>query len=107
MTDSTAIGDDRAGSRPGPFVLPEIMDITIAQSLKADILERVTADTALTIDASGVEKIGSAAIQILHAAGLARAIRGKAMTVADPSPAFIQGFKDIGFAEDLKNWSAN
>ena len=107
MTDSPAIGDDRTGAGPGPFVLPEILDISVAQSLKADILERVAAEGPLMIDASQVEKIGSAAIQIIHAAGLARAIRGRAMTVKDPSPAFIQGFTDIGFAQDLKNWSAN
>lgn len=107
MTETPVVGDDRTGSRAGPFVLPEILDITVVQSLKADMLERVAAEGPLTVDASQVEKIGSAAIQIIHAAGLARAIRGRAMTVTDPSPAFIQGFTDIGFAEDLKNWSAN
>ncbi len=107
MPASPSIGNDQAGTNPEPFVLSEVLDISVAQNMRSELLARVAADTPLTIDASRVEKIGTAAIQLLHAAGLARAVRGKSMIVKNPTPAFVAGFTDIGFAADLNNWSAN
>ena len=72
-----------------------------------ELTEKLSAESPLILDASKVEKIGSAAIQLLHAALVACEARAKAMTVKQPSAAFVQGMTDIGFAADLKTWSTN
>ena len=101
-TSSTANGTPGASD---VLSLPQVLDLTVVHALKENLLDRVTNAPSLVIDASEVEKIGSAAIQLLHAASVSMQGQGKPVSVKEPSSAFVQGFKDIGFGADLENWS--
>lgn len=106
MPNDAAIPTPDAADERRSLVLADVLDLTAAQPLKSDLVERIAADGPIVIDASRVEKIGTPVIQLLHAATLDCEKRGRKVVVKDPSPAFVQGVADIGFAEDLEKWSA-
>ena len=107
MSDATDYQADGVCPLPATMVLAPVLDLTVVQDLKTELTEKLSAESPLVLDASKVEKIGSAAIQLLHAASVACDARARDMTVIQPSAAFVQGVTDIGFADDLETWSIN
>lgn len=107
MNDIADIDADGRVPSSSVLTLAPLLDLTIVHALKTELLEKLAGDAPMILDASKVEKIGSAAIQLLHAASAACEARAKVMTVSEPSAAFVQGMTDIGFAADLQTWSTN
>ena len=76
----------------GPLMLPEILDLAAAEGFLELIRQRVNSEAPLRIDASGVETLTLPCIQIILAAMRSR----EAISIANPSAAFIGAFDDLG-----------
>ncbi len=81
-------------------VLPAECKLHVAEELK-DLFRTVPTEVNLILDASGVEKVGSASVLAIasmihtrHEAAVNTAIKGA-------PPAVIDGFKDMGLFQEL------
>lgn len=79
--------------------LPEILDLTAAEGFLESMRQHATAKT-LRMDASAVRTLTVPCVQIL----LAAARSHEAMSIQNPSPAFVGAFEDLGidWMQDLK-----
>jgi len=78
-----AVGDDGAIRLPAHGTTVTAEDLRIHLVLAADYRERTE------VDASGVESIGQAVLQLLVAARRDAAQAGQPFAILDPSPAFV------------------
>jgi len=69
-------------------VLPAVLDVRAAGSLKTELLAR--RGGPLTLDASGVERLGGLSLQVLISAARTWAVDGQSLTVAAASDAFAE-----------------
>ncbi len=74
------------------IVLPAVLDLSAAESFLATMLQAGESEEPVRLDASAVETITLPCIQILLAAKRADA----RLSVADPTPAFLSAFADLG-----------
>jgi two-component system chemotaxis response regulator CheY len=74
------------------IVLPAVLDLSAAESFLAVMLQVGESEEPVRLDASAVETITLPCIQILLAAKRADA----RLSVADPTPAFLSAFADLG-----------
>ncbi len=77
-------GEDRTLVLPGQCTTVHAQDIGVRLVLAADF------DGDIVIDASGVESIGHATLQLLVAAHADAIANGHSFTIAAPSPAFVE-----------------
>jgi two-component system chemotaxis response regulator CheY len=79
--------------------LPEILDLTAAENFLETVRQHASANT-LCMDASDVRVLTVPCVQILLAAARSHA----AMSIAQPSDAFVGAFEDLGidWMQDLK-----
>lgn len=75
-------------------VLPPILDLHAAASLKAELLAR--RGSPLTLDASGVERLGGLSLQVLLSAAKSWAADGQSLTVSPASEAFVDQCQAFG-----------
>ncbi|WP_298675659.1 STAS domain-containing protein [uncultured Sphingomonas sp.] len=61
-----------------------------APALRDSLLAAMAGDGAIAVDASAVENIGQAVLQILVAACAEARGAGRAFAIIDPSPAFVE-----------------
>ncbi len=80
----------------GPVVLPAVLDLRAAASLKTELLAR--RGGPLTLDASGVERLGGLSLQVLISAAKTWAADGQTLTVAPASEAFVEQCRVFGAA---------
>ncbi len=80
------------------------LDLASAEGLKDEFLSGLGAGEALTIDASAVERISTAAIQTLIAGAAALKSAGVGFNLSSPSEAFVKAFQDLGLTECLNQW---
>ncbi|SET43408.1 STAS domain-containing protein [Oceanicella actignis] len=85
---------------PEPLRLPPKSRLPEAEELLAQLRPRA-ADPELAIDASAVEEIAASSVVVLVAAIREREKAGLTTAVAQPSPAFVDAFSDLGFFQDL------
>jgi two-component system chemotaxis response regulator CheY len=80
------------------MMLPEVLDLTAAESFLDAIRQR--ANDGLCLDASAVKTITLPCVQIVLAAARSR----EAMAVKNPSPAFVSAFEDLGidWTQDIR-----
>lgn len=89
-------------SAPGDGVRLPIHGTTVtADDLRVQLVVAADAEDELVIDASEVESIGQAVLQLLVAARNEAAERGQRFVIADPSPAFSGRVSACGLAELL------
>ena len=77
-------------------VLPAVLDLRAAASLKAELLTR--RGSPLTVDATGVERLGGLALQVLLSATKTWAADGQSLTVSPVSEAFADQCQAFGAA---------
>jgi anti-anti-sigma regulatory factor len=82
---------EATGDIEGTMRLPAVLDLAAAEGFLATLLQRIQADKALRLDASGVETLTLSCMQIILSA-----VRNYDVTLAAPSDAVISAFKDIG-----------
>jgi two-component system chemotaxis response regulator CheY len=76
------------------LILPPVLDLAAANDLLAKVKQRLAASPRLRIDASGVETITLACMQII----LAALKSGSGVRVEQPSSAFVSAFEDLGLS---------
>jgi anti-anti-sigma regulatory factor len=81
-----------------PFCLPQILDLSQADGLQAELESRVAQDRSLRMDGGRVERVSTACLQVLAAAALACRSGGGSFTVETPSPALRLAIQDLGLA---------
>jgi two-component system chemotaxis response regulator CheY len=74
------------------LILPPVLDTTAAPALLANLREHIAATPSLRIDASDVQTITVACMQIV----LAALDSGEGVRIVQPSPAFTAAFNDLG-----------
>ncbi|WP_346891986.1 STAS domain-containing protein [uncultured Roseibium sp.] len=95
--------DDKACA----YVLPEVLDIGVAPSLKEGLIEVGSETDQITVDGSKVERVSTPGVQVLAAAARDFAAEGRSFQLRDASQSLVFAFEDLGLAEDLKRWSSH
>jgi len=90
-----------AAASPGaadnaPLSLPAALDLTTADPLHAALLNALSQDLALHVDASFVERAGTACLQVLVAAARTAAGRGGSLTLVNPAAPLRDAAADLG-----------
>jgi chemotaxis protein CheX len=78
------------------IALADCLDMTAAAPLAAEL--RAVRGAPISLDASGVRRVGAQCLQVLLAAQTAWAAEGVAFDVIDPSPEFSDGLALMGAA---------
>lgn len=86
---------DRSLRLPAHCTTVTAEDIRVRLVLAADL------DGAIEVDASEVESIGQATLQLLVAAHIEADTRGQRFAVVDPSPAFVDRVTNCCLAEAI------
>lgn len=79
------------------FELPAVLDFKAATPLAESLL--ALRGTALTIDASRVERIGGQCLQVLLSAQQSWSADDTALSFANLTPVFVDGLRLMGIAE--------
>lgn len=98
---------EEAGSGRSPATgeaclrLPADCGIAAAGTLQADLLAASDAGSPTSVDASAVERCGTAAVQVLLAAMRDGAARGRPVRISAPSAAVREAVSALGLAESF------
>lgn len=84
-----------------PVQLASTLDLLAAGPLCEQLRERLNSDASFELDASEVERVSTACLQLLVAASLAARTRGGAVRFSKPSPALSQALADLGLDQSL------
>ena len=88
-----------------PVILPAILDLRAAGVLTSDLLAR--RGQPLTVDASGVERLGGLSLQVLLSAAKTWAADGLPLTFAPVSDAFVEQCRAFGAAGLLADFAGD
>ena len=80
------------------FVLPRLLDVPNAGTLQQGLTVALNHGGDLVVDGHDVERISTAALQVLLAAKLCVEASGAAMTVERASPALSTAIADLGLS---------
>jgi chemotaxis protein CheX len=83
------------------FTLPAVLDLTAAEPLHRALLERVRTGDPLFVAGAAVERVSTAAIQVLLAAATETRSRGNSFLLRDASPVLTDALIDLGVASHL------
>lgn len=86
------------------LTLPGTLDQRTAAPLREAFLSAVGAGRAVVVDAAAVDRLSTACIQVLIAAGRAVQAAGQTFTVAAPSEALVSAFDDLGLFPVMMTW---
>jgi chemotaxis protein CheX len=89
------------------YVLPDVLDIGAASSLKEGLIEAGSTTDQITVDGSKVERVSTPVVQILLASARDFTAEGQSFHLCDASQPLVLAFEDLGVAEDLKRWSSH
>jgi anti-anti-sigma regulatory factor len=78
------------------IVLPAQLDLTAAEPLHQRLLDRARSGDPLVIGAAAVDRVSTAAVQVLLAAAAEVRSRGAAFQLRDPSPELAGALADLG-----------
>ena|ERR1700761_1160103 len=83
------------------LALPGQLDLTAAEPLHRTLLDRVRTGDPLAIDGSVVERVSTAAIQVLLATAAEARLRGTPFQLLNPSSELTDALVDLGVASQL------
>jgi chemotaxis protein CheX len=83
---------------PNPINLPTVLDIRAVTALKTELLERRGQD--VTLDATGVERLGGLCLQVLLAAIKTWKVDGHALIFLNVSEALREQWQGFGASPD-------
>lgn len=86
------------------LALQPLLDIKAARPLKEMLLQALAKSEPLTLDASLVERVSTACIQVLLAFASAMAAAGVPFTLAQPSQPLVEAFANLGLGPVLQKW---
>lgn len=99
-TISSNINDGRQYLR-----FPSALDLRAAKPLKAALTEALARSLPVTLDASSVDRISTACVQILIGFVAAARTGSLAVTFHRPSPPFLSAFEKLGLAAVVGDWN--
>lgn len=79
--------------------LPAHCTTTIAEDLRVRLVLATERDAPMEVDASAVESVGQAVLQLLIAAHAEAARVGQSFSIVDPSDAFVRRVESCGLAD--------
>jgi len=85
----------------GPVRLPAHGSTVTAEDLRVHLVLAADYDGRTEIDASGVESVGQAVLQLLVAARIDADANGQSFAILDPSPAFTERVAACRLADAL------
>lgn len=85
--------------------LGSTLDMRATDRLKQAFEKALVKGRQIKIDASSVERLSTACIQILIAATVAMTKAGIPFTLMRPSETFIESFNDLGLDSVLSQWN--
>lgn len=100
MTLSPNPAETGAGAAE-PIMLPAHATTVSAEELKVRLVLAADLEGAVTVDASEVESVGQAALQLLLAARSEAQASGRTFAIVDPSAVFTARITALGLAEPL------
>lgn len=80
------------------------LDLRAAQPLKNALLRALGKKKSLVLEASSVERLSTACIQLLIAAGTAFKEADLAFSLQNPSATLAESFNDLGLRPVLEEW---
>lgn len=87
---------------PAQLVLPDVLDLQAAEPLRVQLLG--LRGQAVTLDASGVERLGGLCLQVLLSAQRSWAADGQPLSIAPMSDAFAEQWKNFGAEQAASEW---
>jgi anti-anti-sigma regulatory factor len=88
------------------FILPEVLDISNSQNLLNDV-SRIFGKgiESITLDGEKVRRLTTPCLQIIYSVSVECRSQGVKFSIKKPSDVMVSVFGDLGFSEQLKNWS--
>ena len=91
-----------AAKKPdGPLLLPSSLTIADVAPVHTELLDRMVSAEPFQLDASDVESVDGAGLQLLAVAHKAAAERGVSMQIVKPSEALLRAARQIGLESTL------
>jgi len=87
------------------YRLAPILDIRASRQLKSDLSAFVGDTDRLIVDASAVERVSTACVQVLMAFFSIVRSGGEMPVMSNPSRALERAFEDLGISEKLRQWA--
>lgn len=84
-------------------VLAQMLDLTQAHHLRDDMM-RLSAEAAVVLDASAVERMSTPCAQILLATARGAAAANKTFKITQASEIFRTAIADLGLQAEFSNW---
>lgn len=88
-------------------VLPEILDLGGAETLKHGLVEILGGSEALVIEGGQVERVATPAIQVLLAVARDSTEKSRPFSLRNASAPLTAAFEDLGLAAELNKWSSS
>lgn len=90
------------------ILLPSAMDLAAASELRDTLLDALARDTAaeLALDASGVERIATACVQVIVSAAQGFTAAARRLEIERASEPFTAAFRHLGLGAELAKMTA-
>lgn len=85
--------------------LPNDLDLSMAQPLLDSLRAAAKSAFPVIVQAGAVERVSTACVQVLIAAGRDTTEHGGIFAILNPSEALTEACEDLGLASWLKQWS--
>lgn len=78
------------------YNLDAVLDLRAADGLRQRLLELLSENEAICLNASRVKRVSTACVQVIAAFTIAARQSGRQVTITSTSPAFAAGFTSLG-----------
>lgn len=96
----------KASDHESVHILPEILDLGGAESLKHGLVEAAEAAEVLAIDGGNVERVSTPAVQVLLAVARDLSEKNRQVLLRNSSESLTTAFDDLGLSAELQRWSS-
>jgi len=87
----------------GPHLLPQVLDLTVARSLRDDMMALLKGG-AIVLDAGAVERMSTPCVQVLLATGQAAEATNSQFRIVNASDCFLGAVADLGLQSQFTDW---
>ncbi len=102
-SDVPALSDGGADTQAdAAMCLPAMLDLTAADGLHAQIVDRIGRDGALLLDGRDVVRVSTPCLQVLLAAGLRARAAGQPFALQAASAVLHDAVRDLGLLEAMR-----
>lgn len=91
---------------PVTIILPAMLDMQSCSQLYQDLTEGLSVQQQIVLDASGIERITTPAIQLILAAAVTAQSKAKQVMISRPASVFMLAMEDLGLTPLLTPYIA-